>query len=56
MSQSLRVLFATSEIYPLVKTGGLADVSAALPAALRRIRQARAVAAVGRLANSTANH
>lgn len=31
----LSVLFATSEIYPLVKTGGLADVSAALPAALR---------------------
>jgi starch synthase len=30
----LRVLFATSECAPLVKTGGLADVSAALPAAL----------------------
>jgi len=28
-----RVLFATSEITPLVKTGGLADVSASLPAA-----------------------
>jgi len=30
----MRVLFVTSEIYPLVKTGGLADVSAALPKAL----------------------
>jgi starch synthase len=30
----MRVLFASSEIYPLVKTGGLADVSAALPRAL----------------------
>jgi starch synthase len=31
---SLRVLFAASEALPLVKTGGLADVAAALPAAL----------------------
>ncbi len=31
----LQVLFATSEIAPLIKTGGLADVSASLPAALR---------------------
>ncbi len=30
----MRVLFVTSECYPLVKTGGLADVSAALPPAL----------------------
>jgi len=30
----LRVLSVTSEIYPLVKTGGLADVAGALPAAL----------------------
>lgn len=30
----MRVLFASSEIYPLAKTGGLADVSAALPQAL----------------------
>lgn len=30
----LRVLFITSEIFPLCKTGGLGDVSAALPAAL----------------------
>lgn len=33
----MRVLFATSEVSPLIKTGGLADISAALPAALRDI-------------------
>ena len=33
----LKVLFATSEVAPLVKTGGLGDVSGALPAALRAI-------------------
>ena len=33
----VKVLFATSEVSPLIKTGGLADVSAALPAALRAI-------------------
>jgi starch synthase len=32
-----RVLFATSECVPWVKTGGLADVSAALPAGLRAL-------------------
>ena len=32
--EKLKVLFATSEAAPLIKTGGLADVSAALPAAL----------------------
>ena len=33
-----RVLFVTSEVFPLCKTGGLGDVSAALPAALRELR------------------
>ncbi len=33
----LKVLFATSEVAPLIKTGGLADVSGALPAALRAL-------------------
>ena len=32
----IRVLSVASEIYPLVKTGGLADVVGALPGALRR--------------------
>lgn len=32
--EKLKVLFATSEVAPLIKTGGLADVSAALPPAL----------------------
>ncbi len=32
----MRVLFVTSEVYPLAKSGGLADVSGALPAALIR--------------------
>jgi starch synthase len=31
----MRALFVSAEIYPLAKTGGLADVSAALPVALR---------------------
>jgi starch synthase len=30
----LRVLFVTSEVFPLIKTGGLADVSGSLPSAL----------------------
>ena len=33
----MRVLFVSSEIYPLLKTGGLADVSYSLPAALREL-------------------
>ena len=32
----MRVLSVTSEVYPLVKTGGLADVAGALPPALAR--------------------
>ncbi|MDT8364800.1 MAG: glycogen synthase GlgA [Nitrosomonas sp.] len=35
LRRKLRALFITSEIFPLCKTGGLGDVSAALPAALR---------------------
>jgi starch synthase len=35
----MKLLFATSEAKPLVKTGGLGDVSASLPVALRRLRQ-----------------
>jgi len=34
---AMRVLYMTSEVYPFAKTGGLADVSAALPAALREL-------------------
>lgn len=30
-----KILFASSEVHPLIKTGGLADVSASLPIALR---------------------
>ncbi len=37
LSQDLSVLFITSEVHPLVKTGGLGDVSAALPAELREL-------------------
>ena len=37
MVHPLRILHAASEMVPLVKTGGLADVTGALPAALRRI-------------------
>jgi len=33
------ILFVTSEIYPLIKTGGLADVSGSLPRALAAIGQ-----------------
>jgi starch synthase len=33
----VRVLFVSAEIFPLIKTGGLADVSAALPRALTQL-------------------
>jgi starch synthase len=33
----LRILFVTSEAFPLIKTGGLADVSGSLPAAFRNL-------------------
>ena len=35
--RSLRILFAASEVYPLVKTGGLADVACYLPTALHEL-------------------
>ena len=33
----MRILFVTSEAYPLIKTGGLADVSGALPKAINQL-------------------
>ena len=40
MSSQLTVLSVTSELYPLIKTGGLADVAGALPSALSADRVA----------------
>jgi len=36
-AKNISVLFSTAEVFPLVKTGGLADVSYALPKALRQM-------------------
>ena len=33
----MKILSVTSEMYPLVKTGGLADVAGALPLALNKL-------------------
>ena len=35
----MNILFASSEVVPFARTGGLADVSASLPAALERLGQ-----------------
>ena len=35
----MNILFVTSEVHPLIKTGGLADVSGSLPAALQALGQ-----------------
>lgn len=35
----LKILFAVSEVHPLLKTGGLADVAASLPQALSKLGQ-----------------
>ena len=37
MAKSLSILFVTSEVVPFAKTGGLADVSSALPLALTEL-------------------
>ena len=42
MAQRLRVLLVASEVSPLAKTGGLGDVAAALPRALRALAAAYA--------------
>lgn len=35
----LNILFVASEVHPLIKTGGLADVAGALPTALKKLKQ-----------------
>ena len=34
----MKILFASSEAHPMVKTGGLADVSSSLPRAIRNLK------------------
>lgn len=36
---TLKILFASSEAHPIIKTGGLADVCGALPLALQQLKQ-----------------
>ena len=52
MSDDVRVLSVASEVYPLIKTGGLADVAGALPGALARegVEMQHAAARVSRSA------
>ncbi len=33
-AENLKILYASSEVYPLMKTGGLADVAHSLPASI----------------------
>ena len=37
MSRKLKILFVSTEVHPFAKTGGLADVSGALPPALKKL-------------------
>ena len=37
MAQKLKILIASSEVYPFAKTGGLADIAGALPKALKQL-------------------
>ena len=37
MARPLKILFVSSEVHPFAKTGGLGDVSSALPRALKRL-------------------
>lgn len=50
----MNVLFLVSEAYPLVKTGGLADVVGALPAALAELGEE--VANMGRFSGDRTIH
>ena len=37
MAQKLKILLASSEVYPFAKTGGLADIAGSLPKALKQL-------------------